>query len=337
VLVDKYLDRAIELDVDALCDIHGNVVIAGIMEHIEQAGIHSGDSACSLPTQTIPPATLATIREWTVRVAKALKVVGLINIQYAVQDDQPYIIEANPRASRTVPFVAKAIGHPIAKYASLLMSGKSLADIKFTTEPIPAHVAVKEVVLPFNKFPGADTLLGPEMRSTGEVMGIDKDFAAAYAKAQLAAGQRLPLGGKIFISMADKYKGDIVPIARSLVSLGYTVVATSGTAAALKAAGVACEQVFKISEGRPNPADLMKNKEVTLVMMTSGGDDADLRDGRDLRRLALGLNIPIVTTLAGARATGLALAALKKGPLQMIPLQEYFSVNNDDSLYLMLQ
>jgi len=337
VLVDKYLDRAVELDVDALCDKDGNVVIAGIMEHIEQAGIHSGDSACSIPTQTVAPAVLATIRQWTVQVAKALKVVGLINIQYAVQDDQPYIIEANPRASRTVPFVAKAIGHPIAKYASLLMSGKSLADIGFQSEPIPDHVAVKEVVLPFNKFPGADTLLGPEMRSTGEVMGIDKDFAASYAKAQIAAGQRLPRSGKVFVSMTDKYKKDIVPIARSITSLGYTIVATTGTAAALKAAGIACEQVFKISEGRPNPADLMKNGEIKLIMMTSGGDEADLRDGKDLRRLALGLNVPIVTTLAGARATGLALAALKKGPLDMTPLQQYHQKNYDDSLYLMLQ
>ena len=192
LLVDKYLDNATELDVDALCDKDGNVVIAGIMEHIEQAGIHSGDSACSIPTQTLPESALKTIREWTIKLAKHLNVVGLINIQYAVQDSQVYIIEANPRASRTVPFVAKAIGHPIAKYASLLMGGKTLAELGFSEEPRPEYVSVKEVVLPFEKFQGSDVLLGPEMRSTGEVMGIDKDFATAYLKAQLAAGQRLP-------------------------------------------------------------------------------------------------------------------------------------------------
>lgn len=336
VLVDKYLDRAIELDVDALCDKDGNVVIAGIMEHIEQAGIHSGDSACSLPTQTIPEKTLNIIREASTRVAKALKVVGLINIQWAVQDDVPYIIEANPRASRTVPFVAKAIGHPIAKYASLLMSGKTLADINFTSEPRPDHVAVKEVVLPFNKFPGADTLLGPEMRSTGEVMGIDQDFAAAYGKAQIAAGQKLPKSGKVFISMTDKWKQDVVPIAQSLAEQGYGIVATTGTAAALTAAGVKCERVLKISEGRPNPADLLKNGEIKMLMITSGGDEPDLRDGKDLRRLALNLQVPIVTTIAGARATAMALAAMAKGPLQQVPLQEFFPNYVDESMELML-
>ncbi|KAI8463160.1 MAG: hypothetical protein J3K34DRAFT_527209 [Monoraphidium minutum] len=335
VLVDKYLDRAVELDVDALRDMQGNIVICGIMEHIEQAGIHSGDSACSLPTQSIPEATLEIIREWTKKVAESLKVVGLINIQYAVQDDIPYIIEANPRASRTVPFVAKAIGHPIAKYASLLMSGKTLADIGFTEEPKPKHVSVKEVVLPFNKFPGADTLLGPEMRSTGEVMGIDYDFASSYAKAQIAAGQKLPKSGKVFISMTDKYKPFIVPVAQELVSLGFTIVATRGTAAALTANGVKCEKVFKISEGRPNPSDLIKNGDVTMMMITSGGDEADLRDGKDLRRLALSMQIPIVTTIAGAKATSMALAAMAKGTLEQVPLQEYFPDYKDDSSYLM--
>lgn len=335
VLVDKYLDRAVELDVDALRDNDGNIVICGIMEHIEQAGVHSGDSACSIPTQSIPEETLATIREWTHKVADALGVVGLINIQYAVQDDIPYIIEANPRASRTVPFVAKAVGHPIAKYASMLMGGKTLKDLGFTEEPKPKHVSVKEVVLPFNKFPGADTLLGPEMRSTGEVMGIDYDFASSYAKAQIAAGQKLPKGGKVFISMTDKYKPFIVPVAQQLEKLGYGIVATRGTAAALAANGVKCEKVFKISEGRPNPADLIKNGEITMMMITSGGDEADLRDGKDLRRLALSMQIPIVTTIAGAKATSMALAAMAKGTLEQVPLQEYFPDYKDDSSYLM--
>eukprot|EP00879_Flechtneria_rotunda_P008192 GHRR01008582.1.p1 GENE.GHRR01008582.1~~GHRR01008582.1.p1 ORF type:complete len:946 (+),score=318.01 GHRR01008582.1:215-3052(+) len=291
VLVDKYLDRATELDVDALCDQQGNIVICGIMEHIEQAGVHSGDSACSIPTQTISSQALDIVRDWTAKVAKALNVVGLINIQYAVQDDQPYIIEANPRASRTVPFVAKAVGHPIAKYASLLMAGKTLQDVGLTEEPKPKHVAVKEVVLPFAKFPGADTLLGPEMRSTGEVMGIDRDFASSYAKAQIAAGQKLPMKGKVFISMADKWKEDSVGIAKELLNMGYQIVATRGTAATLQAAGISCEAIFKINEGRPNPADYLKNGDITLMMITSSGDEADLRDGKDLRRLALTLQV----------------------------------------------
>lgn len=337
VLVDKYLDRATELDVDALCDMAGNVTICGVMEHIEHAGIHSGDSACSLPTQTIPKEVGDVLREWTTAVAQELKVVGLINVQYAVQDNVPYIIEANPRASRTVPFVAKAVGHPIAKYASLLMSGKMLKDINFLKEPIPPHVAVKEVVLPFNKFPGADTLLGPEMRSTGEVMGIDKDFATAFAKAQIAAGQKLPRSGKVFISMANKYKKDCVAIARELGNLGFGLVATSGTGQVLRDNGIPCEVVLKINEGRPNPVDLMKNKEIVLVMMTSTGDEADLRDGKDLRRLALGLQIPIVTTVAGATATAKALGILRKGPMEQIPLQHFFPGYKDESLDLMMK
>lgn len=321
---------------DAIRDREGNVVICGVLEHIEQAGVHSGDSACSLPTQTIPEATLATIREWTKKVATALRVEGLINIQYAVQDDIPYIIEANPRASRTVPFVAKAVGHPIAKYASLVMAGKTLKEIGFTEEPRPKHVAVKEVVLPFSKFPGADTLLGPEMRSTGEVMGIDADFASAYAKAQIAAGQKLPTSGKVFMSMADKHKAAAAEVARELTGLGYTVAATRGTAAAFRAAGVkGVEEVFKISEGRPNPADLLKNGDCTMMMVTSGGDEPDLRDGRDLRRLALGLGVPLVTTMAGARATASALTAMRAGPLKQVPLQTYFPDYRDDSMHLM--
>ena len=347
VLVDKYLDRAVELDVDALCDKNGDVVICGIMEHIEQAGIHSGDSACSIPTQTLPESVLKTVREWTIAIAKELKVLGLINIQFAVQDDIPYIIEANPRASRTVPFVAKAVGHPIAKYASLAMAGRTLKEIGLTEEPIPKnHVAVKEVVLPFNKFPGCDTLLGPEMRSTGEVMGIDKDFASAFAKASLvsitrtmidsitynilhaqaaiAAGQKLPKSGKVFLTMNDKSKKEAVNVARDLGNLGFGIVATSGTAKILRDAGLPCEIVLKVHEGRPNPMDLMKNGEISLIMITSAGDEADLRDGKELRRLALGLGIPTVTTLSGAKATTAAMGAMRKGPLVQTAIQDYF-------------
>lgn len=338
VLVDKYLDRAVELDVDALCDKNGNAVICGIMEHIEQAGIHSGDSACSLPTQTLSEPVLKVVREWTIAIAKELKVLGLINIQFAVQDDVPYIIEANPRASRTVPFVAKAVGHPIAKYASLLMAGKTLEDIGFTEEPKLNHVAVKEVVLPFKKFAGCDTLLGPEMRSTGEVMGIDKDFPSAFAKAQIAAGMKLPTrGGKVFLTMADKFKSAAVPLARDLGNLGFGLVATSGTAKILRDAGIPCEIVFKIHEGRPNPVDLMKNGEISLIMLTSSGDEVDLNDGKELRRLALTLDIPTVTTLAGCSATVAALRAIRSGPLVQIPIQDYFPGYKDDSMDIILQ
>ena len=325
VLVDRYLDRADELDVDALADKDGNVVICGILQHIEQAGVHSGDSACSIPPQTISAEVLDQIREWTPRLAKALKVVGFLNIQYAVQDNTLYIIEANPRASRTVPFVAKAVGHPLAKYASLLMSGRTLPEIGFTHEPVLGHVAVKEAVLPFDKFPGADTLLGPEMRSTGEVMGIDVSFPRAFAKAAIAAGQRLPLSGTVFISMQDKYKEAIVPAAKKLAELGYGIVATTHTADALAAAGVPrVQRVLKIQEGRPSAADLMRNDQIQMMIITSSGDEDDVRDGRDLRRLALAHKVPIITTIAGANATVGALEALQEGSLEQVPLQDYF-------------
>jgi carbamoyl-phosphate synthase large subunit len=325
VLVDKYLDRADELDVDALSDKDGNVVICGIMQHIEQAGVHSGDSACSIPPQTISESCLETIRDWTPKIARALGVVGLINIQYAVQDNQVFIIEANPRASRTVPFVAKAIGHPLAKYASLLMSGRTLQEINFTTEPVLDHVAVKEAVLPFDKFQGADTLLGPEMRSTGEVMGIDTTFAKAYAKAAIAAGQRLPESGNVFISMMDKYKDAAVPIAKELSELGYGILATYHTAAVLRREGVQnVQSVLKIQEGRPNAGDMLKNKEIQMMFVTTAGDEADVRDGRDLRRLALANKVPLITTVAGAKATVQALRGMKEGGLEQVPLQDYF-------------
>jgi carbamoyl-phosphate synthase large subunit len=325
VLVDKYLDRADELDVDALADAEGNVVICGIMQHIEQAGVHSGDSACSIPPQTISQECLDVIRDWTPKIARELGVVGLLNIQYAVQDNQVYIIEANPRASRTVPFVAKAIGHPLAKYASLIMSGKTLAEIGFTKEVELNHVAVKEAVLPFDKFPGADTLLGPEMRSTGEVMGLDSSFAKAYAKAAIAAGQRLPASGNVFISMMDRYKEEAIPIAKELAEMGYGILATQNTAKVLTDAGVPnVETILKIQEGRPNAGDLLKNGDIQMMFITTAGDEADVRDGRDLRRLALGAKVPLITTVAGANATVQALRGMKDGGLEQVPLQDYF-------------
>jgi carbamoyl-phosphate synthase large subunit len=325
VLVDKYLEEAVEIDVDALADSTGAVVIGGIMEHIEQAGVHSGDSACSLPTQTVSDASLATIRAWTPALAKALGVVGLLNIQYAVRTNgDVYILEANPRASRTVPFVAKAVGHPLAKYATLVMAGVSLAELGLTAEPRPAHVSVKEAVLPFDKFPGADTLLGPEMRSTGEVMGIDMSFDVAYAKAQIAAGQKMPLAGTVFVSVRDADKAGAVSVGKRFAELGFTVVATSGTAAALKAGGVPVTRVLKIHEGRPNIGDMLRNGSVDMLVISSSGDELDLADGRDLRRLAVTLKVPLVTTIAGAKATASAIGGMQKNKMEMKALQDYF-------------
>ena len=323
VLVDKYLSDAVEIDVDALTDGNGDTVICGIMEHIEQAGVHSGDSACSLPTQTVGPGPLDDIRAWTTALARELGVCGLLNMQYAVKGDQAYLLEANPRASRTVPFVSKAIGHPLAQYASRVMAGETLADVGLTAEPVLAHVAVKEAVLPFEKFPGADTILGPEMRSTGEVMGIDASFDAAYAKAQLAAGQQIPTAGTVFVSMNDMSKADIVPVARGFADLGFRVVATGGTAEYLTREGVGVERVLKVHEGRPNVSDMVRDGEASLMLITSSGDAADSVDGKQLRRLALGLKVPLVTTIAGSRATLEAIRGLKSSELDISPLQHF--------------
>lgn len=324
VLVDKYLNGATELDVDALADVDGNVVIGGIMEHIEEAGIHSGDSACALPTQSISFDALTTIREWTPALAKSLGVVGLLNIQYAVHNGKPFIIEANPRASRTVPFVAKAIGRPLAKYASLLMAGKKLSEIDFTSEPILDHVAVKEAVLPFDKFPGTDTILGPEMRSTGEVMGIDANYASAYAKAQIAAGMRLPVGGTAYLSMTDRFKQDSVSVAKALSQLGFNLIATKGTCDYLRENGVEVEPVLKLHEGRPHGGDLIQNNEIQLMIITPAGDEVDSKDGLVLRRQALAYKIPLVTTLSAARALTASIRSMQNKALKMVALQDFF-------------
>lgn len=327
VLIDRYLLDAIEIDVDALADSQGNVVIGGIMEHIEQAGIHSGDSACSLPTKTIPPACLTKIRTWTTKLANRLKVCGLMNCQYAITPSgEVFLIEANPRASRTVPFVSKAIGHPLAKYASLVMSGKSLHDLGFTKEVIPGHVSVKEAVLPFDKFQGTDVVLGPEMRSTGEVMGIDYEFAVAFAKAQIAAGQRLPLNGTVFLSMNDLTKQHLATIARAFLNLGFGIVSTSGTAHMLQLENIPVVRVLKLHEGRPHAGDMITNGQIQLMVITSSGDAIDQIDGRQLRRMALAFKVPIITTVAGALATAEAIKSMKHHPVQMIALQDFFEV-----------
>ncbi len=324
VLVDQFLEEAVEVDVDAIADQTGAVTIGGIMEHIEQAGIHSGDSACVLPSRTLSPEVLQVIREWTVKLAQALKVVGLINVQYAVQKDQVYILEANPRASRTVPFVSKAIGHPLADYAAQVMSGKTLAELGFTQEVIPPHIAVKEAVLPFNKFPGTDTLLGPEMRSTGEVMGIDTDFGRAFAKAQIAAGQDLPLKGTVFMSVSDRDKPAVIPVAQEFVAMGFRLLATEGTETVLTQHGIPVEKILKLHEGRPHVIDAIKNRQIQLIINTPSGIEAQ-QDGQKIRRTALAYKIPLVTTLAGARATAAAIRALQSGSLQVKSLQEFHS------------
>lgn len=328
ILVDKYLEDAVEIDVDSLADKDGNVVIGGIMEHIEQAGVHSGDSACTLPAQTVPADALQLIRNQTVALARELGVVGLMNCQYAVKwgpgGSDVYILEANPRASRTVPFVSKAIGRPLATYASLVMSGKTLEEIGFTEEIIPPHVAVKEAVLPFDKFAGADTLLGPEMRSTGEVMGIDRNLPMAFAKAELAAMQRLPKSGTVFVSVNDRSKGAAAKVASKLAVMGFSICATEGTASAIAQAGVECETVLKLHEGRPNIGDRVSAGEISLMLIISSGDERDLKDGRDLRRSALQYKVPLITTIAGAKATAAAIESMADSPIEMLALQDYY-------------
>ena len=323
ILIDKFLENAIEVDVDALCDQGGKVVIGGIMEHIEQAGIHSGDSACSIPYNSLPESAIATIRDWTEKLAKALKVVGLMNIQYAVQGEQVYIIEANPRASRTVPYVSKATGVPLAKIASLVMSGESLESLGVIKETIPKHIAVKEAVLPFNKFPSTDTLLGPEMRSTGEVMGIDSDFGKAFAKAEIGAGVDLALSGTVFVSMNERDKQAIVPVVRDFIDLGFKVVATAGTKKALEASGIEkVELILKLHEGRPHVVDSIKNNQIQLIINTPTGEESQT-DAQLIRRMALDYRLPIITTIAGAKATAAAIRSLQTEPLEVKALQEY--------------
>ncbi|KAE8821836.1 Carbamoyl-phosphate synthase large chain [Hordeum vulgare] len=325
VLVDKYLNDAIEIDIDALADSVGNVVIGGIMEHIEQAGIHSGDSACSLPTRTVSTKCLDIIRSWTTKLAKRLNVCGLMNCQYAITPTgEVFLLEANPRASRTVPFVSKAIGHPLAKYASLIMSGVTLPELGFTKEVIPKHVSVKEAVLPFEKFQGCDILLGPEMRSTGEVMGIDYEFSGAFAKAQIAAGQILPVSGTVFLSLNDLTKRHLAEIGRGFREVGFNIIATSGTAKVLELEGIPVEPVLKIHEGRPNARDMLKNGQIQVMVITSSGDDLDSRDGLQLRRLALAYKVPIITTVDGARATMDAIKSMKNKSIEILALQDYF-------------
>jgi len=325
VLIDKFLEDAIEMDVDALSDGR-EVFIGGIMEHIEEAGIHSGDSACSLPPRSVPETLLKEIREQTKALALELQVVGLINIQFAIKDGVVYVLEVNPRASRTVPFVSKAIGVPLAKLAAKLMVGVRLRDLGFTEERSLRHVAVKEAVLPFVKLPGVDTILGPEMKSTGEVMGIDRDFGRAFAKSQIAASGSLPLGGTAFISVRDQDKPHIAPLARRIADLGFRLVATVGTAGVLKEAGIEVQEVPKVTDGiRPHIVDRMKNGEIHLVINTPEGRSSRM-DSYSIRRTAVNMGIPYFTTLAAARAAVEAIRALRQEELEVKSLQEYHSL-----------
>jgi carbamoyl-phosphate synthase large subunit len=321
VLVDRFLDDATEVDVDCIAD--GEIAVIGaIMEHIEQAGVHSGDSACVIPAPTLSEKVKTEIRAATIKMAQALDVRGLMNVQFAVKDETVYVLEVNPRASRTVPFVSKAIGRPLAKYAAKIMAGMKLKELGFTEEIIPKHYSLKEAVFPFAKFRGTDILLGPEMKSTGEVMGIDDDFGLAYAKSQMAAAPPLPLAGNVFISVRDADKPAILDLARGLQELGFWVYSTSGTATALEAAGVPVERLNKVNEGRPNVLDMLKNGEIALIINTPAGPVAR-QDEVKIRTTALYQRVPVMTTLAAARASLQALRSLKTKTLGVKSLQEY--------------
>jgi len=321
VLIDGFLNRATEVDVDAICDKDGDVFIAGVMEHIEEAGVHSGDSACSLPPRSLSPETIAEIERQTTLMAKALKVQGLMNVQYAIQGGEIYVLEVNPRASRTVPFVAKAIGLPVAAIASRVMAGETLKSMNLK-KPNPKHISVKEAVLPFARFPGVDTILGPEMRSTGEVMGLDENFGRAFAKSQIGAGTKLPTGGKVFLSVKDGDKDLIEAPARELLEMGFSLIATRGTARVLESKGLPVATINKVQEGRPHVVDALKNGEINLVFNTTDGAQA-LADSSSIRRAALTLKVPYYTTMAGAAAATQAIQALRTGSLEVAPLQSY--------------
>jgi carbamoyl-phosphate synthase large subunit len=323
ILVDKFLEDAFEFDVDAIADEAGAVVIGGIMEHIEEAGIHSGDSSCVVPPFICPERHLATIRDYTRRIARALKVVGLMNVQYAIKDNVVYVLEVNPRASRTVPYLSKATGVPLAKMAARVMAGRTLADLGLTRDIDVAGVFVKSPVFPFVRFPGVDTILGPEMKSTGEVMGGSSNFGVAFAKAQLSVGQRLPESGTAFVSVNNDDKANLLPIARDLAELGFRLIATRGTAAYLRAYGLDVDVVYKVNEGRPNIADEIVNRKIDLVVNTPLGRESFF-DDRAVRRAAMMHEVPCITTLTGAAAAVQAIRALRQQGFDVRALQDYY-------------
>jgi carbamoyl-phosphate synthase large subunit len=329
VLVDKFLEDATEVDVDCISDAghfedrrKGTIVIGGLLEHVEYAGVHSGDATMVLPPHTLSETVVSTIRECTHAMARELGVVGLMNVQYAVKDETVYVLEVNPRASRTVPFVSKAIGVPLAKLAARVMAGKTLQELGFTREVWPKYWSVKESVFPFNRFLGQDILLSPEMRSTGEVMGLDADLGIAYAKSQMAANSPLPMSGRVFISVSDSHKKEVVTVALLFAQLGFELVSTDGTATVLENAGLKVRRVYKISEGRPNTIDLLKNREIQLVINTPSGQ-IPRADEVKIRTTAFYTNTAIMTTLSGAKAAALGIAALKKSGYGVRTLQEF--------------
>jgi carbamoyl-phosphate synthase large subunit len=334
VLIDHFLEDAVEVDVDALCDGE-DVIIAGIMQHIEEAGIHSGDSSCVLPSVDLSVTVLGTIREYTRKLALALNVVGLVNLQFAIQrktggEDSVYVIEVNPRASRTVPYVSKATGIPLAKIAARLMTGRKLKDL--LPEQLASgldldtgsHYFVKSPVFPWNKFPGVDTVLGPEMKSTGEVMGVADNFGEAFAKAQISAGQYLPLKGTVFFSVNDRDKAQLVQVARQYIELGFHIVATEGTAVLLAQNGMIVDRVYKVKEGRPNVVDYIKGDRIQLIVNTPQGQDTFF-DEKAIRRAAVTQRIPTITTMAAARAAAEGIAALQKNAITVNALQSLHS------------
>jgi carbamoyl-phosphate synthase large subunit len=329
VLVDKFLEDATEVDVDCITDCgqfsdpkQGTIVIGGMLEHIEFAGVHSGDAAMVLPPHTLSQKAIDTIREYTHAMARELKVIGLMNVQYAVKGETVYVLEVNPRASRTVPFVSKAIGKPLAKLAAKVMAGKTLKELGFTEEIWTKYWAVKESVFPFNKFFGQDILLSPEMRSTGEVMGLDADLGTAYAKSQMAANSPLPTKGRVFISVSDAHKKDVPAVAKQFLDLGFDLIATGGTASVIEKAGLKVERIYKLAEGRPNALDLLKNREIQLVINTPAGQ-TPRADEVKIRTTAVYTGTPIMTTLSGAKAAALGIAALKKNGYAVKTVQEY--------------
>jgi carbamoyl-phosphate synthase large subunit len=330
VLVDRFLEDAIEVDVDCISD--GQITVIGaIMQHIEEAGIHSGDSACVIPAFSLSDKVLGTIESATKAMARELDVRGLMNVQFAIKDDEVYVLEVNPRASRTVPFVSKAIGVPLAKIAAKVMAGKSLKELGFTGKVVPKHYSVKEAVFPFIRFPGIDIILGPEMKSTGEVMGIDEDLGLAYAKSQMAAQPPLPSGGNVFLSVKDSDKASLTKLARELVDLGFNCFATSGTAAALMNAGIKVNRLFKLAEGRPHVLDMMKNDQVDLIINTPSGK-TPRNDEIRIRSLAVAQRIPTLTTISAVEASIRAIRSHRTKGITVKSLQEYHQVPSSEFL-----
>ncbi|HMT14705.1 MAG TPA: carbamoyl-phosphate synthase large subunit, partial [Aestuariivirga sp.] len=321
VLIDSYLSNATEVDVDCICD-GTDVHIAGVMEHIEEAGIHSGDSACSLPPNTLKPALIAEMEAQARRMALALNVVGLMNVQFAIKDDLIYVLEVNPRASRTVPFVAKVIGEPVAKIAARVMAGEKLESFRLKPRKL-AHTGVKEAVFPFNRFPGVDVLLGPEMRSTGEVMGLDRNWDMAFAKSQLGAGMKMPQSGTVFVSVKDQDKPKILAAMKKLHELGYALTATGGTQRYLEGKGVPCAKINKVLEGRPHVVDAIKNGDIQLLFNTTETKSSE-SDSKSVRQAALLHKVPYYTTLPGILAACKAITAQATDSISVRPLQDYF-------------